>query len=243
MAMLGADLSKSRPSSPRSQIWLSLLGQFSVTIDDTRVNVAPSGQRLLAGVAIAGGRRTRSSLASLLWPDRPSTRSLANLRSAVSRLPTTLRKNLDCGTRTIAFNHRWEVDLNTAAAVSDEVVRPGFRGWFDSELLKADVLPDWDDDWLIVERERFRQRRLHALESAAKCALDDGRPLDAVDLALLALGAEPLRESAQRLVIAGHIAAGNQAAALRSFAAFQQLLQDELSLSPTPQLVQLIERL
>ena len=31
--------------------------------------------------------------------------------------------------------------------------------------LRDDLLPDWYDDWLAYERERFRQLRIDALES------------------------------------------------------------------------------
>ncbi|MGH8905015.1 MAG: hypothetical protein ACRD0K_00470 [Egibacteraceae bacterium] len=31
--------------------------------------------------------------------------------------------------------------------------------------LAGDLLPDWYDDWVLIERERFHQLRLHALEA------------------------------------------------------------------------------
>ena len=34
----------------------------------------------------------------------------------------------------------------------------------DIALLAADILPGWTAAWIAVERERFRQLRLHALE-------------------------------------------------------------------------------
>jgi hypothetical protein len=33
--------------------------------------------------------------------------------------------------------------------------------------LPEDLLPDWHDDWLVVERESHRQKRLHAPERSS----------------------------------------------------------------------------
>ena len=38
-------------------------------------------------------------------------------------------------------------------------------------LLTQDLLPGWDDDGLLIERERHRQLRLHALEEVARLLL------------------------------------------------------------------------
>jgi len=35
----------------------------------------------------------------------------------------------------------------------------------DTETFVGDLLPDWYDDWVLIERERFRQLRLRALEA------------------------------------------------------------------------------
>ena len=63
----------------------------------------------------------------------------------------------------------------------------------DRSLFVADLLPDWDEQWLVIRRECHRQLRLHALEDLAKAQLGAGLPLDAVDSALEAVAAEPLR--------------------------------------------------
>jgi DNA-binding SARP family transcriptional activator len=47
---------------------------------------------------------------------------------------------------------------------------------------------------------------------------------------------EPLRESAHRRVIAVHVDEGNLVQAIRQYRAYQQLLDDELSMQPTAQL-------
>ena len=46
-----------------------------------------------------------------------------------------------------------ELDIVTTARIEDVTVA-------------GDLLPDWYDDWVVIERERLRQLRLHALERA-----------------------------------------------------------------------------
>jgi DNA-binding SARP family transcriptional activator len=101
------------------------------------------------------------------------------------------------------------------------------------DLLRADLLPDWAEDWLVLEQESFRQQRLHALETGAGLLCRHGRFTHALDAALAAVRAEPLRESAHRRVIEVHLAEGNHAEALRQYDGYRRLLAAELGLPPS----------
>jgi SARP family transcriptional regulator, regulator of embCAB operon len=101
-------------------------------------------------------------------------------------------------------------------------------------------LPNWYDDWTIMEAEGWRQLRLHALEAIAGHLLARGRYSDAADAALLAMQAEPLRESAHGMIIRIHLAQGNQSDALAAYAHYRALLKAELGLEPTSQLSNLV---
>jgi DNA-binding SARP family transcriptional activator len=111
----------------------------------------------------------------------------------------------------------------------------------DVELFTGDLLPDWyDDDWVIFERERFRQLRLRALDALCARHLGAGRHGQALEAGLLSLAGEPLRESAHRALIRVHLAEGNTVEALRQFRLCHRLLHDELGIEPTQQLLDLI---
>jgi hypothetical protein len=71
-----------------------------------------------------------------------------------------------------------------------------------------DVLPGWYDDWVLIERERLRQRVFHAMEQLSREMVRQGRFAEAVEAALVTVSAEPLRESGQRVLIEGHLAEG-----------------------------------
>jgi len=110
----------------------------------------------------------------------------------------------------------------------------------DEDELGGDLLPDWYDDWVLVERERLRQLRLHALEALAISRMEAGRHGEAAGAALSAVSIEPLRESAQRVLIRVHLAEGNVGEAVRQYHSYKQLLLEELGLAPSDQLESLM---
>ena len=59
--------------------------------------------------------------------------------------------------------------------------------------LSAELLPDWDDDWVRLEAEDWRQLRLHALEALAGRLAAAGRCGEAAGAAGAAVRADPLR--------------------------------------------------
>jgi DNA-binding SARP family transcriptional activator len=88
-----------------------------------------------------------------------------------------------------------------------------------------------------MERERVRQRVLHALEALSGKLASIGRFADAVDTAILAVSAEPLRESAQRALIVAHVAEGNLVEAYRCYRSYCDLLHRELGVAPSGDLL------
>jgi len=100
-----------------------------------------------------------------------------------------------------------------------------------------ELLAGWqDDDWVTIERERMRQRVLHAMEALSRHLATLGRYDEAVDVATRAIAAEPLRESAQRTLLEAQLAQGKWADADRSFAGFQALLRLTLDIEPSRRL-------
>jgi DNA-binding SARP family transcriptional activator len=108
------------------------------------------------------------------------------------------------------------------------------------EPLMQDLLPGWDDDWLLLERERVRQIHLHALEGLAVRLCACGWFYRAVEAGLAAVAAEPLRESAHNALIAAHLGEGNVAEAHRQYRRYEKILWDELRLSPSHTFEQII---
>jgi DNA-binding SARP family transcriptional activator len=223
---------------------LQLLGSFTLAVDGRRIEVASAGQRLFALLGLRGGRAHRSQIAGELWPDQSEPRALSNLRSAMWRMPEIAQAVIARSGAFLMLRDSLIVDLDEAAGLARRLfLAPDTEQaeTIDRELLMTDILPGSDEEWLIVPREQHRQRRLHALEILVRNDLDHDRPLDAVDVALAAVAAEPLRESAQLLLVRAHLAAGNRAAARDQFHRFRDLLASELDVSPSAELAQLME--
>jgi len=83
--------------------------------------------------------------------------------------------------------------------------------------------------------------RLEALERAASALMERRHLGDALVAALAAVQAEPLRESARRLVVQTQIAQGNAAEAIHSYREYRSLLHHELGLQPSRLMDQLIQ--
>jgi DNA-binding SARP family transcriptional activator len=205
---------------------LRLIGEFELADAGGTLPVVPAGQRLLAYLALTGRPVRRSVVAGTLAQEVAETQAAGRLRSALWRLPrpggTTL---IRADGRRLGLAPAVRVDYR---AVEDPAGRP------DVELLGEDLLPDWDDDWVTIERERYRQVRLHALERACDTHRRAGHWDLALRAGLLAVGSEPLRESAHRRVVETHLSEGNPAEALRQYETFRRLLRTELGLPPSP---------
>ncbi len=220
---------------------MSLIRDFELRVDSCVVDVPATAQRLISFLALQGPRLVRRSFVSgTLWLDTTEARASASLRSAIWRSPT-----LDDGPLVLAnHTHVWlredvEVDLHTATVHARELLDlPALDAtaidlghelmWFSD-----DILVGWYDDWVTVERERFRQLRLHVLDQCGELLLRAHRYSEAVQVGLLAVSSEPLRESAHRLLVRAHLCEGNLAEALRQYRTYADLLSRELGVRPS----------
>ncbi|MDH5278471.1 MAG: bacterial transcriptional activator domain-containing protein, partial [Actinomycetota bacterium] len=89
------------------------------------------------------------------------------------------------------------------------------------------------DDWLADDRQRVQQLHVHVLELFSARFTDLGRFGPAMDAALLALRADPLRESAHRAVIRIHLAEGNPVDAKRALDFCRLVLARDAGVEPS----------
>jgi DNA-binding SARP family transcriptional activator len=233
-----------RPSRVRKgapgQVALRLLDGFGVEIDGGPVRLPVGAQRVVAFVALHERPLLRPYVAGSLWLDRPETRAAANLRSALWRIQRLAPRLLDVDDRALRIGGDVRVDLREAEQMARaELGGGGLR----PHALAADLLPDWYEDWVLIERERFRQLRLRALEAACGRLTEEGQLDDALEAGLLALAGEPLRESAHRTLMRLHLAAGNAVEALRQYELCRRLLYDQLGVEPSERMRELVRDL
>jgi DNA-binding SARP family transcriptional activator len=107
-------------------------------------------------------------------------------------------------------------------------------------LDELELLPGCYEEWALMERERIRQRMLHAFESLTRHLISQQRFAAAVETAMAAVSVEPLRESATRALIEAHLAEGNWAEAYRTFQGYRSILREELGAEPGRELTRLV---
>jgi DNA-binding SARP family transcriptional activator len=229
---------------------LLLLDGFELCCDERPVALPMTAQRLLAFLALRDRPVSRSQVAGCLWVDTTDEHATASLRSALWRLRRPGLELVEASLTHLRLAGGVSVDYREAAdwaqALLDQPEGPGSglgEGEGGDGGLTRELLPDWQEDWVVVERERFRQLRLHALEVRCRRLAGAGRFAQAVQAGLAAVACEPLRDSAHRLLIWVHLVEGNRAEAIRQYRLYCRLLHDELGLAPSPQVQQLLHGL
>ena len=223
-------------------VTLQLLGGFRVICGGRHVEIPGSTRRLVAFLALARRRLEREYIAGCLWPDTPPSRAQARLRSSLWRLRNSGPVLVEACPRFVGLATSVQVDVLRVTDVSRRLIGEAEVADedLDGSLLEADLLPEWYDEFVLAERERLRQLRLHALEALARRLSDLGLRARALEVALTAVASEPLRESAHRAVIALHLEEGNVFEALRQYALLADILQDQLGVEPSPSVRQLV---
>jgi DNA-binding SARP family transcriptional activator len=216
---------------------LHFLGGPCVTVRGVRREVPEGSKRLLVFVALHRSAVKRQHAAGALWPIGDEVRALGNLRSALWRLRMA---GID-----LVASDKWSLRLRAGVAVDLRLVNEwagrlvrnthlaedlAVPAWSAEAL---DLLPGWYDDWVLMERERVRQQVLHALEALSHRLVETARCAEAVEAAMMAVAAEPLRESAQRALIEAHLAEGNWIEGRRTYQAYRDLLRRELGVTPS----------
>ncbi|MFI9386622.1 BTAD domain-containing putative transcriptional regulator [Kutzneria sp. NPDC052558] len=196
---------------------LRLLDGFRLSHHGRELDVGRAQQRLLAYLALCGPT-TRDKIAAELWPDACADRAMARLRTTLWRLNQLGLPLITCEDEVLALDPTVEVDL----AVTDR----------DRELL-----PGWYEDWVLSERDRLRRLFLENLERLAEQRLLDGRYGEALEFALAAMRAAPLRETPHLLLVRVHIEEGNHLEALAAYLAYRSALGAE----PSPRMRQRVE--
>src|SRR6266511_1207172 len=195
---------------------INLLGGFTLHLADRLVTLPLHASRVLAYLCLDRLGRpasARHQVAERLWSDVPAERAHASLRTALWRIRRADR-------RVVVVDRDWvrlgdvDVDVHRGRAQAtrllsdDPVLRPA-----DTHVtaLVGDLLPGWDEDWLLLERERIRQLQTHALEALAARLCRMGCFLQAIDVAYAVIEAEPLRESGHVALIDTYLAEGSVA--------------------------------
>ena len=215
---------------------LQMLGCFQFTVGKQVAQLPLQAQRLLAYLAVTDNPIARPQLAEKLWPFSKHTRAQANLRTALWRVRQEDPNVVTARHEVMELHDAVEVDYRNLlrARSRDELASTESDPRVIAQL-RTELLPGWDEEWLMIERERSRQVRMRRLEALSRHYLTSGNAAAAIDAAYASIAIEPLRESAHLALIQAHVEDGNLAEAARQAARLTELVRIELGITPSTQ--------
>lgn len=234
----GARRETGRPSAQ-----LSLLGGFELRAGAEAVQLPRHVQRLLAFLALQGRPLHRAYVAGRLWMDGSQEHAHGCLRTTLWRMPGLSVPLVEITSTHVALAELVGVDARELEEAAERVLQgstPPAPKDVKQLAHAGELLPDWYDDWILDERDHLAQLRLVALEMGGERLVQAARYPEATVAALAAVRTDPLRESAQRLLIRSYLGDGNVAGALRQFSVFRAQLGRGLGLEPSPQMLDLV---
>ncbi|MFN4142434.1 BTAD domain-containing putative transcriptional regulator [Aestuariivirga sp.] len=216
---------------------IQLIGAPAVVANGKRLeHPSRKAMALLAYLAMRAGEHiSRSHLASLLWADSGEEQARANLRQTLSQL----RKLFQAAGADpilvpfdkVVLSADVEVDARSlladpaAIAAADVAKMPAF-------LEGLEVQAPEFDSWLAAQRATIRSRLVEHLLRRAEQASAGGDPGEAVEALAIAVGLDPLKETAHRKLIEALAAQGRSDEALKQYDACRTILWRDLQIEP-----------
>lgn len=243
----------SHDSLDATVVRLSLVGEFAITRDGARLDLAELGSRkartLLKLLAVERGHLVPTErIVDVLWPDGPPTQASENVATLISRLrktvgasalgggrggyrlgePPLVVVDVDDGADLVTEAERrfglGEPALAVAAAARALDLLAGGR------LLEDEPYAAWSEQAETGRAALVRQARQVAGQASLAC--DD--PASAAAFAEAAVADDAWDEAAHRLLMAAYAAAGEPARAIAAYTQLRELLDRELGVEPAP---------
>lgn len=220
---------------------LRVLGYWQLRYNGAPVEVSARQQRMLAALATLP-TQPRHVLAARLWPNSPEHQSAGSLRSSVFHISHELPRLLSA-TDPPQLDADVHVDLHDVRELISEITLSGRRTVPPESidlLQEATLLPGWYEEWVIEQQDHLLHQRVDALESLARSYLLAGSFSRALCAARAAATVDPLRESAQHLLVRCHLAEDNYASAVQVYRSFRSHLGRELGVEPSTHFAELL---
>lgn len=236
---------------------LSLLGSFSAYWNERPFpqRMAQKAQALLIYLAVETGRQhQRDTLMSLFWPDSPQKSAQQSLRQTLY----LLRQTIDLEKRdapliqaerfTVSLNKTWiwlDVEqfvlLSANGRLSEEWQQAVelYRGHFLADFYLPDSSPF--EEWVAGKRAFYQRQMQMLLQRLAEHHLGLQRYEAAETAVRRQLEIDNLNEAAHRHLLKILAKNGRRQEALTHYQMLQQLLQDELAVTPESDTVALVE--
>lgn len=226
-------------ATPR-QLQLHLLGRFRVERGEEVIRLPTRESRLLlAYLVLNPERHARERVAALVWPEVPDRSARASLRNALSTLRRKLgRQLLESDRETVRLNPVCPIRVD-ALEFREQATRfldaPGTDPRaVELDRYAGDLLMDFYEDWISVEREALRSLYQKTLLEMTQRLRSRSEYQRAIELAERVLCSDRANERAHQHLMFCHVALGDRSAALRQYEACRSALEGELDVAPSP---------
>ncbi|MFN2138335.1 MAG: AAA family ATPase, partial [Candidatus Promineifilaceae bacterium] len=242
-----------------AQLVIYTLGPQKITINDAPSTgfLSDKVRALLIYLALEQTRPLRrQALAALLWPGRPEKKARANLRRALANLRQVINDEeghyLSITRQTLQFNPAASAMID--AVQFEQLLGDGEPGLSQIEravaLVKGPFLDGFSindsiafEEWILLKREEFRRRQLHALHRLTTYYEAHHQPEAAIRYAWQQVRIEPWYEPGQRQLLRLLMQTRQRSAALIQYEQFQDELAKELGVLPEPATRQLYKQI
>ncbi|RZT86496.1 DNA-binding SARP family transcriptional activator [Pseudonocardia sediminis] len=216
-----------------------LLGSFALHVDTDTIPLPVDSRRLVAYLAVHRRPQPTAALAADLWPGVNPSAAARLLDEAVAAVDVPGLLTGDDQGR-LALCDDVAVDLSDAMLLIRALSGIRVEHRPDLELLESDILPSWTASWIAVERERFRQLRLSAMESLSAGLTAADQHDDAIAVARRVVAAAPSRERSRRVLVEAMLAGGDVSGAMAEYTEFQELLRSSIGATTDSELDRLL---
>lgn len=226
-----------------------LLGELDLRLGDDQLPPIESARaRSLLGYLLLHRDvpHSRQHLAFLLWPDSTETQARTNLRKVLHILRhevPEIEAYVDVTPRTLRWRGdelvwvdvaAFEAAFARAEDAGGDTEEPVVALRSAVDLYRGDLLEGCYDEWLVEERERFRDWYRSALQRLTGLLARRRDYAEAIRFGRELLRSDPLQEDAYRLLMRMYNAAGDRAGAVRVYHECATTLQRELGVQPSP---------
>ena len=197
-------------------------------------------RELLGFLALHPGRHARAAVAARFWPDVLDASARASLRTTLHELRRALGPAGVClvaDRDAVALDAAWvdarEVEALLAAGRAEEALA----------LRDGELLAGLEEDWVLAERDTYRERLAARLGALADAAEAGGDGAAAVRLTREQVALDPYSEERGRALVRRLAAEGDRAAALAAHERLRERLRTGLGIAPSAETRALAEQI
>ena len=239
-----------------AQLSIQAFGRAEILLDGRQLGSrdwkTAAARNLLYCLLMHDNGLTREQVGALFWPDCSPNQLHTRFKNSVYRLRSGVHQEV-VQYRDDVYHFNAELDYQYDVEEFLDHVQAGescrsLAGKIDAyraaiDLYRGPYLPDVDETWAWVERERLERIYGDILLQLGRIYFEDDQFQSALELSQQLLTLDSCNEDAHRLSMQIHAAMGNRAGIVRQFQLCERTLLAEIDAPPSPQTEALFRQL